>query len=93
MPAWIMLVTPKSGIYHNLFLSPLKYYSSFENEKARQLLWHYNTIYAYVEDYHTCSGIFNEPVNAGMATTLGRFNMWHLWHLFPSSLKIFKILC
>ena len=24
------------------------------------------TIYAYVEDYHTCSGIFNEPVNAGM---------------------------
>ena len=25
-----------------------------------------NTIYAYVEDYHTCSGIFNEPVNAGM---------------------------
>ena len=23
-------------------------------------------IYAYVEDYHTCSGIFNEPVNAGM---------------------------
>ena len=23
-----------------------------------------NTIYAYVEDYHTCSGIFNEPVNA-----------------------------
>ena len=21
---------------------------------------------AYVENYHTCSGIFNEPVNAGM---------------------------
>ena len=26
----------------------------------------YNTIYAYVEDYHTCSSIFNKPVNAGM---------------------------
>ena len=25
-----------------------------------------NTIYADVEDYHTFSGIFNEPVNAGM---------------------------
>ena len=23
-------------------------------------------MYAYVEDYHTCSGIFNKPVNAGM---------------------------
>ena len=26
----------------------------------------HNTIYADVEDYHTFSGIFNEPVNAGM---------------------------
>ena len=25
-----------------------------------------NTIYADVEDYHTFSSIFNEPVNAGM---------------------------
>ena len=23
-------------------------------------------IYAYVEDYHTCSGIVNKPVNGGM---------------------------
>ena len=23
---------------------------------------------AYEEDYHTCSGIFNKPVNAGMDT-------------------------
>ena len=59
MPAWIMLVTPKSSIYQKKNLSPQKYYSSFANEKAGQLLWHYNTIYAYVEDYHTCSGIFS----------------------------------
>ena len=25
-----------------------------------------NTIYAYVKNYHTCSGIFNETVNTGM---------------------------
>ena len=26
----------------------------------------YNAIYAFVEDYYTCSGIFNGPVIAGM---------------------------
>ena len=36
-----------------------------------------NTIYAYVEDYHTCSGIFNKPVNAGMDNA-GKFKKWHL---------------
>ena len=38
-----------------------------------------NTIYAYVEDYHTCSGIFSlKPGNAGMDNILGRFKKWHL---------------
>ena len=27
------------------------------------------SVYAYVEDYHTCSVIFKEPVNAGMDNT------------------------
>ena len=36
-------------------------------------------MYAYVEDYHTCSGIFNEPVNAGMdKDNAGKFEKWHL---------------
>ena len=33
--------------------------------------------YAYVEDYHTCSGIFNKPVNAGIDNA-GQFEKWHL---------------
>ena len=39
----------------------------------------YNTIhvYAYVEDCHICSGIFNKPVNAGMDNA-GKFEKWHL---------------
>ena len=37
-----------------------------------------NTIYAYVKNYHTCSGIFSKPINAGMDDTLGRFEKWHL---------------
>ena len=36
-----------------------------------------NTIYAYVEDYHTWSGIFNKPVNTGMDNA-GKFEKWHL---------------
>ena len=34
-------------------------------------------IYAYVEDYHTCSGVFNKPVNASMDNA-GIFEKWHL---------------
>ena len=29
-----------------------------------------------MEDYHTCSGIFNEPVNTGMDNA-GKFEKWH----------------
>ena len=34
-------------------------------------------VYAYVKDYHTYSGIFNKPVNAGMDNA-GKFEKWHL---------------
>ena len=34
-------------------------------------------LYAYVEDYHTRSVIFNKPVNAGMDNA-GKFEKWHL---------------
>ena len=48
----------------------------------------HNTIYAYVKDYHTCSGIFTQPVNAGMDITyftLGRIEKM----AFMTSISIF----
>ena len=39
------------------------------------------TIYAYVEDYNTCSGIFNKQVNAGTGTDYTRTRRLEGWHL------------
>ena len=62
MPVWIMLITPKSGIYEIYFCLLYKNCRLFANDSYCSSVIPHN---AYVEDYHTCSDIFNEPVTAG----------------------------
>ena len=63
---------------------PKKYPKVFANMKELDSYCgttDHNIIYAYVKDYHTCSGIFTQAVNAGMDIsyfTLGRFEKWHV---------------
>ena len=48
-----MLVNREVAFMTSISVYPKKYSRSFAIELARQLLWHYNTIYAYAEDYRT----------------------------------------
>ena len=46
-----MLVNREVAFMTSISVFSKKYSSAFAIELARQLLQHYNTIYAYVEDY------------------------------------------
>ena len=49
-----------------------------------------NTIFAYVKDYHTCSDIFSQPVNAGMDNTSPRTRRLKGWHVSKCFLPFLK---
>ena len=48
-----MLINREVAFMTSISVFPKKYSRLFAIELARQLLWHYNIIYAYAEDYHT----------------------------------------
>ena len=63
MPALIMLVTPKSGIYYIYFCLPYKKCRLFANDSYCSSILPYMLMWKIII---LVFGIFNEPVTAGM---------------------------